>query len=275
MADLSEVEGAFITIIAGALVPNTTYTPYSVVTSTVNGAQFRAFRGWPLDTQLQNDLKSGISNISIFSAPGLARDTTRFLRRMTPTITQIDTPTMTATLSGRTVTFAGTTTVHECIGIGYRSAGYAYRLQSNDTPTSVAAAFAANIPGATSTGSTLTINTNENITVTYGADATLLTELHRQEQIMRVSVWTPTTVLRDQLCTLIDPAIMWYDRFVFTDNSISGPICGAGTHVDDVVGLEFMWRRDLLYKIEYATNYAQIAPPYVLGETTGNVEVFI
>jgi hypothetical protein len=246
----------------------TTYVPYTVVTSPVVSAPIRAYRGWPMDTQLQTDLKAGTTNISIFSAPALARDTTRFLRMMTEQTASQAPVTMTATMTNNIVTFAGTGSASEVIGIADIHHGYAYRLSDMDTPTTVAAVFAANIPSATSSGPTLTINTSNVVSVAYSADITTLTEVHRQLQIVRVSVWTPTTTLRDQICSILDPAIMWYDRIVFAENSISGPIRNAGTHVDDIVGVEFMWRRDLLYHIEYPTMYKRIETPMVLGEIT-------
>lgn len=239
-----------------------------MATSPVLVSDIRCYRGWPLDAQLTNDLKAGVSNISIFSAPALARDTTRFLRMMTEQTASQAPITMTATMTGNLVTFAGTASISEVIGIADINHGYAYRLHANDTPTTVAAVFAAHIPNATSAGATLTINTGNVVSVAYSADITTLTEVHRQLQIVRISVWTPTTELRDQICSILDPAIMWYDRMVFAENSISGPICNAGTHVDDVVGLEFMWRRDLLYNIEYPTMYKRIETPMILGEIT-------
>lgn len=277
MADLAEVENKFIEIIAGVMFPNISYNAYDVTMSPVIGAPVRLYRGWPLDTQLRNDLANSTVNISIFSNPELARDTTSHLRRMTEVVTHVGTPTMTATVNHNTVTFAGTASTSECIGIAYHQHGYAYRLNDSDTPTSVAALFAANIPSCSASGATITfaLPYGEKITATYGADLTTLTELHRQEQVIRVSVWCPTTELRDQVCGLIDPAIMWYDRILFAENSISGPIRNAGTHVDDMVGIEFMWRRDLLYKVEYATTYQQIEPPYVLGKTTGPNQVYV
>jgi hypothetical protein len=270
MAALSDVEEGFVRFIANGL-GVTSYTPYSVVTSPTINTDFRAYRGFPLDTQLNNDLKAGVSNISVFSSPELARNTTRFLRAMTPQIASQASATLTVSMTSTpgvqsVITFSGTATPSEVIGIGAVTSGYAYRVQPSDTPTSVAAAFAANMPHATSSGPVLTIVTPHEVSVAFSADFTMLTEVHRQIQTIRVSVWTPTTELRDLICATIDPAIMWQDRIIFPDNSISGPICAAGTFVDDVVGIEFMWRRDLLYDIEYATMYQQIVPPMVLGE---------
>lgn len=275
MADISELEQSFVTIVAQTLFPSTSYTPYNVSTSSLLGISCRVYRGWPLDQQLSDDMNNNVTNISIFSSPGLARDTTRFLRRMTETVTQVYTPTMTITKVGNQITFAGTPSTTEVIGIAHRHAGFSYRLSLSDTPASVAAAFAAHIPNSTAVANVLTINVDLPITVTVGGDVATETEVHRQEQLIRVITWAPTTSIRDQVCSALDPAIMWTDRIQFQDNFISGPIINAGTYVDDVVGIENLWRRDLIYKVEYATTFKQILPPYVLGETTGPVKVFV
>lgn len=251
------------------------YPSYTVATGALLSTQFRIMRGWPLDQQLSDDLRAGVANISIFTDTHMAVNTSRFLRMMTEEVTARPAATMTATVLHNTVTFAGTSSITELIGIGCIAFGYSYRLQVSDTPTTVAAAFAANMPNSTSSGAVLTINTSHLIIATFGSDATTLTELGRQRQIIRVSIWSPTTLLRDRICSALEPAILWQDRLVFAENSISGPILSAGTHVDDCVGKEAMWRRDLLYSIEYATNYKQIQPTYVLGETTGPAAVFI
>lgn len=272
MASLSDVEEGFVRFIASAL-GVTSYAPYSVVTSPTINVDFRTYRGFPLDTQLTNDLKAGVSNISVFSSPELARNTTRFLRAMTSRIASQASATLTATMTSTpgvqsVITFSGTATPSEVIGIGAVTNGWALRVQSSDTPASIAATFAANMPHATAVGPVLTIVTPYVVSVAFSADFTMLTEVHRQMQTIRVSVWTPTTELRDLICATLDPAIMWQDRILFPDNSISGPICSAGTFVDDVVGIEFMWRRDLLYDVEYPTMYQQIVPPMVLGKQT-------
>lgn len=275
MADLSEVEQSFYGLVRDSMQMPMGYASYTVASSALLSIPLRVFRGWPLDQQLSDDLRAGVSNIGIFSNPGMSKNTSRFLRSMTTAVVSTPTATMTAVASGKTVTFAGTASINEVIGIGCVAFGYSYRLQVGDTPTSVAAIFAVNMPSATSVGAVLTIDTTHPVTVAYGADVTSLTELSRQVQLIRVSTWSPTTLKRDNICSALEPAILFQDRFVFAENSISGPITSVGTHVDDCVGLEGMWRRDLIFSIEYATNYKIIQPTYVLGETTGPAAVFI
>lgn len=271
MADLADLENAFVNAISTMLI-NASYT---LATSETPG-MVRLYRGWPLDHHLKNDLLAGVTNITIFSAPGVARNVTRYLRNSTwANVAQAATP-MTATLSGSVVTFAGTASTSEIIGIGVRypivgEKGYSLRLTSGLTPTQVAVAFAANIAGATSVGPALTLPApHTNIVVTVGGDVTTLLEVHRNDQQVMVVIWSPTVAIRDQLSTLIDPQLIYINHLMFPEGSVSGPIRGDGTAVDDKIGKEFMWKRTLYYMVEYPTEYISILPVMTLGIDTVN-----
>lgn len=273
MSDISDVENALVNAISASLFPLAYYVPYTVATSSVTGISCRLYRGWPIDQQLNNDLLAGVTNISIFAAEGVARNATRYLRHSTTTSVSQATSTMTATLSGSVVTFAGTGSISEVMGIGIRNFGrgygYSTRLTLNQTPTQIAAVFAANLAGATSSGPSLTVAApSASIVVEYGGDVTELVEVHRNEQVFMVTVWSPTVAIRDQLCSFIDPQLIWIDHLYFPDGSCSEPVIGAGTCVDDVIQKEFMWRRTLYYSIKYPTEYSIVRPIMALGKDT-------
>jgi hypothetical protein len=270
MADISDVENALVSSIAGLLF-STAYSPYSVQTSDkgLPGLGLRLMRGWPVDSQLVLDLKAGITTISVFSDPKVARNITNRLMNTTTVNTEQVTPTMLATLSGNQVTFSGTTNTGQTIGIGIRphNGGYSYRLLNTDTPSTVAATFAANITGATANGAVLTLPAlSSQIVVQLGGDVTTWTEVHRQQQIFMVTVWSPTVAIRDQLCGFLDPNLIHIRSLSFPDHSVSGPVIGAGTNIDDVVQKEYMWKRCLYYCIEYATGYVEVLPVMTLGK---------
>ena len=276
MADISDVENALVNAISSALFVSP-YTNYMVQTTELltTNIPVRLFRGWPVDSTLVTDLKAGVTSISVFSDPSTARNATKYLRNTTLCNTAQISPTMTAVLSGSNVTFAGTTNVGQTIGIGVRNFGpgygFSYRLQTNDTPTSVAALFATNLPGATSNGAVLTINApNRWIKLQVGGDVTQWMEVHRNQQVFMVTVWSPTVAIRDQLCGYLDPQLIYINHLSFPDGSVSEPVIGAGTHIDDVVQKEFMWRRTLYYTITYPTSYTQQLPVMTLGQETIN-----
>lgn len=271
MADLFQVEEALVTAVAETIY-NGSYTPYSVVSSNIlsGSPQFRLMRGFPVDNQLITDLAGGITNVTVFSQPA-TMNMTRMLRQNAIATTVMPTATMTASVSNNVLTFSGTASTNETIGVSVgNNYGHAYRLLANDTPTSVASVFAGALPFATANGASITFATSEPIGCAVGADVTTAMEIHRQSQIWRVSVWAPTTDLRDQFCSIIDPGLQVNDRLLFSDNSVSEPVVSAGTFVDDIVEKESMWRRDLLYRICYPTVYVQTVPVMVQGVVSDN-----
>lgn len=277
MADLAAVEEGFVNLISTILFGDTPYVHYDMQSSPTLGANVRLYRGWPISNQLSSDLRAGISNISVFSSPSVAKNATRYLKQMAQTAVSKADPTMTATLSANHITFGGTGSTTQVIGV--RSAkfhGYAYRLLSSDTPTTVAAIFAGQLPGSSSAGSVLTLTGNSQYyRVDIGTDTTVLTEVHRQVQMIQVTIWCPTVGLRDQLANLIDPNLMNTDHMFFAEGSVSGPIIGAGTNVNDVVQNDNMWMRTLFYLIEYPTMLAEMVPTMVLGQENFGPLTFI
>ncbi len=170
MATLADVENAIVGIVAGALFPGTSYAPLSYAASAPAGLTIKAYRGWPDADTLNKDLAAGRAHVSIFP-DNITRLMTRFLAEWqapaTPAV-----PSLTALVAGNTVTFGGQAAPGQAVGIAIGDPPYlatwAYRPQAGDTPASVAAGFAALIPGASAAGAVLTLNPDE-----LGIDFTL------------------------------------------------------------------------------------------------------
>jgi len=266
MPDASVVEEQFVREIAKILTAST-YQPYAVGNSERINQQFRLMRGWPVDQQLIKDLNASptVTNITIFSNPG-QRNTTRFLRQMMVQPVVVPDPTMFASISGNQITFEGSGSALELIGVSYGHAvGMAMRLTDVDTPGTVAAYFAAAITGSSASGPVLTLPTHQPVAVAIGTNVTSLREVHRQCGTWRVTIWAVNPQLRDQFASLIDPNLQGLDRFFFDDGSCSGPIIGAGFFINDVPEKQNLWKRDLLYETEYPTDTVSIDPTMVLG----------
>jgi hypothetical protein len=237
----------------------TNYTPGSVVTSPVTNAPLKCFRGWPLEAQLDTDLLAGITNISVFPSPGMARNTTRYFRQYSDVLTP--NATFTASVSGNTVTFGGSVTNNtQVVGVGYPPIAYTYRLSPSDTPAGVAAIFAAHIPNTTAAGPAITISTTLTITAMVLADTTALLETRRQEQLIRVSVWAPDPATRDLVFSTVDGYLSNVRMIEAPDGSFTGPIWYRGCHVDDAPSKERLWIRHGNYAVDYPTTLQQEFP---------------
>ncbi|MCQ8279868.1 hypothetical protein NFI95_15595 [Acetobacteraceae bacterium KSS8] len=253
MADLSDVEKALM-----ALVQQTAATLGSTV---------EVFRGWPQADDLTTDLKAGTCNVSIYSQPGGSRDTSRYSRSPYP-MAQIAS-TLTSTSGGNSVTFGGAAQAGGQAGILAAGIGFGVITQATDTPSTVAAALVAAITSdgrlnAAATGPTVTVtalDTSDGIPSTgftaVGQQAQ--SELRRQEQRIQVTAWCPTPILRDQLASLIDTALAGTDWLTLSDGS-SARIRYVSTSESDASSQAALYRRDLIYVVEYPTTTTVTVP---------------
>ncbi len=287
MADLADVENGLVALIADALygVPFSApggvwfatpdgqiiaapqaggYLPGSVQ-ATVAGNPAKLYRGWPESSLLDADLAAGTSHVSVFSKPNMTRRTTRYQsvwRTVTPVV-----PTITAAIVGTTVVFGGTGgfvgPVILTLGSLLQPQWFRYGVQPTDAPQSVAAALAAAVPGASASGSTLTLPSPAvacSVTAAQPAQA----EVRRQVQHIAVSCWCPTPLVRDAIAVTIDSALADVLRFTLPDNS-GCYVRYVSTMQDDLPSKARVWRRDLTYAVEYPTLAALHVPEMGAG----------
>ncbi len=256
----------------------------------------KLYRGWPESANLNADLVAGRAHVSVYPEPGMGRNTTRYQSRWHTN--GCSAPTFAATTEGATITFGQPTELTDeagnvltdqtgaplvsfgdpngilgagqvvgvavgvgpdyATGNGLSPAAYAYRVLSTDTPTTVAAALAALIPGATSAGNVLTLPT-----LLYSArvvaDQAAWLETRRQIRFIRVDCWCPSPMARDAVASLVDGALAQVHWLPLSDGS-SGRLLFAGDGVDDKPSKDRLWRRWLRYSIEYATTLLETQP---------------
>ena len=271
MADISDVENTLVGVVATAIFPGQTYLPGAYATS-ASGIEAKIYRGWPESANLDVDLGNGYSHVSIFAEQGVSRLTTRYPLEWR--ISTLNVPTVTATVSGQTVTLGGTAGVNQVIGIswgvGSLHTGAAYALLATDTLASVAAGLAAAITGATSSGPVVTLPSTCIAPAAYVVSDQLATmEIRRQTQRFRISCWCPTPAIRDTIASSIDNALAGLidaygnlTEFIQLSDAAqsSARIQYATTYVDDKPDKDGVWRRDLCYVVEYATHLTNLQP---------------
>ena len=275
MADLSDVEAALVDIAAVSLGLGESYLDGALGIASASGTACRLYRGWPVSGALNDDLSRGISNISVFPPPGATRNMTRHFRQWH--VPNPVTPTLTAIVSGNTVTFEGAGGAGMVAGVRFgptTGQAYSYRLMAQDTAFTVASELASRIPGSTADANVLTVPTDYGLQARVVADQPAFMETRRQEQQIWVIGWCPNPRVRDRLMAAIDagfanlmdafgrPTI----QFPLPDGS-SAIIRYQGSRTDDAPQQANLWRRDLRYRIEYPTTLLQQQPEVLfIGE---------
>lgn len=257
MADLSHVEDAIVALAAAALYPSGTGSPSAI------GATCRIGRGWPQPGALNADLAAGVVNVSVAPRPGMTRNTTRYQDRWL--YTPPGAPTLTATVSGATVTFAGTPAAGQLAGIASGSAQGAYLVQAGDTLAAVAAALAALVPGCTAAGPVVTAPSPLALVGRVVSTTPAALEVRRQTQGFQATVWAPTPALRDAAAGAIDAALSYARWLALPDGSKAGPLIYTGSVTHDTGARELLYRRDLLFQAEYPTTMAQALAEMLFG----------
>jgi hypothetical protein len=208
-----------------------------------------------LKRNLDDGLRNGDAFISVFAVNGMTRNTTRLRRDYTYSI--IDTPTITITVLGDTITIGGTITAGQvCMAI-VNDVGYAVAAISTSTPTTLATALAALIPTATSIGPVITVPGVFNIVARISTGGTSRRILHTFESIFRVRVIASSHELREFIGDAAQLAIAEHvdsfgnEYYLDMPDLISASI--RPNRIMEVNTNEFAnaFARDYLYLVEY------------------------
>ena len=256
MADLYDVENALKSAIVAAVYPGGIGNPSAIVDAVGNAIDCKVLRGWPLKDTLAADLANGIVNVSVFPQPGSERNTTRFTkdwRVLTPAA-----PTLTLTAAGNTVTVGGSVTVPQSVVIILGGALSLYSVQAGDTLTSIATALASLIAGATNAGPVITLPGSVGLITSVGGTGVIWREVRRQERLIDIGLWCPSPEARDVVAKFVD-AIFAAVEFIALPDGTAGRILYNRSTVSDHETTESLYRRDLIYSVDYPTIQTQTA----------------
>ena len=169
--------------------------------------------GWPTSTEVVNILSQGQYMVSVYPLPD-GRQTSRYpLTPFALPITDLNV-TLTATISGNTLTFGGSVVsglnIHTFVGVLLVDAYY--QTIAGDTLATVAtqvqdAINALAIPGvgASSSTNSVTISGSPNLICNIGSSGTIMgIEINRIQQSVQVSGWFPEPIIR---YSVIEPII--------------------------------------------------------------------
>jgi len=259
MADLSDVEQALVNTITGLVYPSGPSAPSAVLNDTGAPMPVRIYRGWPVASALDADLAAGVMNVSVFSRPNTERNTTRFPPDYQ--VVSIETATVAATVNAAgqvVITGAGSATVTQWVTVlaGTRIA-VAYAVLAADTPASIAAALAglltaAGQPATAALGVVSLTGSAAYLAAMAGVTASQAAEWRRQEPQIQISFWCPTPASRDNAVKLVDP-VLAKTTFLTLPDDFQARLRYHNTVTMDGAEKVVLYRRDLIYTVEYAT----------------------
>jgi hypothetical protein len=268
MADLVDVQNALASVIAAALYPNGSGQPSSV------GVPVTIYPGWPTASQLDADLLAlskgtgGYVHATIYPTP-MERNTTRYGRDWKQVIAPVQT--LTLTQNGQQVTIGGTVSVPQNVMLMVNRVPVVYQVLATDTLNSIAAALAALVAGASSTGAVVTLPNSAILTAArVGASGTNIQEIRRQERVFQISIWADTPAHRDSVAAAVDVTLAAL-QFLTLPDGTGARLIYKSTVQNDTLQKANLYRRDLMYSVEYATTVTEIDTQITQDQTNVSV----
>jgi hypothetical protein len=266
VADVADVEAALVAAVLGILYPNGIGAP------SATGTPVRAFRGWPTTGLLTHDRAAGGVDISVFGIPGTTRNTTRWGVQVSHLPND---PSLTVSASGITATFAGTAADGDLAGVLAAQNAYVYQAQAGDSAALVAAALADLIRAdmiCWLTQATLTVPGVPKLIARTASAVTALEEWGRQEQQFRISVWAPSPAVRDGCAALVTQGLVPL-TFVTLSDGTGGRLRFHGTADLDDDQTASIYRRDIIFTVEFGTTLQVTSPTMLFGDLDYNGSV--
>jgi hypothetical protein len=259
MADQADVETALVTALVAALYPNGTAAASAV------GPGCRVYRGWPLSAALNADVAAGTVNVSVIPVANSIKPLPCFAND--GWIGPAPVATLSASWSGNQVTFAGVAGAGQLAGVLVNGKPYVYSSVAGDTVTSAVAALAGLVSAdwtVSVSGASMTVAGADTVIGRVGAAAGAWMEIRRQRQSFNVMVWCPTPPLRDTVVALLDLSLAG-QRFLTLADGSSARLVFADTVSQDQNQNAGIFRRDLIYHVEYATTVSLNATQMLFG----------
>jgi hypothetical protein len=266
MADQADVETALAALAANALYPGGTSA------ASVTGDVYRVYRGYPAAPVLDTDLAAGVVHVSVAPAGGEVRNVTRYprvWREVMPVTQQLD-----VAVNGVSAVYSGRCAVGQLTGIMVDGTPFPYAVQASDSPATVASNLAAQIRAAgwivDYAGSTVGVPGAGQFSARVVTGAAALQEIRRQVQEFRISMWCPGPAARDAVAPVIDLALADVNFIPLADGAY-GRVRFVGVTASDGGADADLYRRDLIYAVEYPSALAQITPAMLFGTVSAAV----
>jgi hypothetical protein len=268
MADVSDVQDALVTLIGAVLYPSGTGSPSITALPTL------VYGGWPQGSQLDSDMlgftngQGGRIHVTVFPT-ATEKNSTRYFPDYGP-VTVVP-PTITLTKVGQTITLTGTISTPQNIALLINNLPYVYAVQAGDTLTTAAAGLAALVAGATSAGAVITIPVSGAITAARaGGSGTAIRFTRTMERTCQITIWADTPANRTATAKAIDTVLSGTEWITFPDGT-GGHLKYGSTHIDDMVQKANLYRRDLMYSVEYSTVQSVNATQVVITEQKDSI----
>lgn len=286
MADISDVETALKNMAGAAVYPNGYGQP------SITGKPITVFRGWPNPSDLDASTIADNAMVSVFTIPGSSGGSVfQILDKDYMVVPPVHGMTI-SSIANSAVNVMGAPSPGEYLTI-IVDGKHSYSRYGTDLPTIlnlIAADAVVDYPGVSvfalggsslpfwtgATGGGIQFPTDR-IQAHIGAPATRGKVTHRQRIQVAVTAWAADPADRDIISAAVDAAIKAVNRLTFPDSSQGLLFAARSVQVDKDQSTS-VYRRDLIFSIEYATLQLYQAfeiTSFTVSESAGAVSTFV
>lgn len=257
MADLSDITAYLAGVAAAAVYPNGTSQP------SVAAMDVRIYEGWPQAEKLDRDVQGlnddgtartngQAAHVSVFPMPGTGNAVFQ-IQDKTYVVTPVSLG-MAVGVVGNVISVVGQPNAAEFLTLVCDNAVVLSRGGASTAALLAALAADAIAAGyaATSDATSLTVPVGHELVVRQGGRALMGKVTNRQSQLVMISAWAPNRIARNLLASAIDVLVKKTIRITLPDTS-QGIVRYNRTNQSDEMQTAVIYRRDLIFDVEYAT----------------------
>jgi hypothetical protein len=251
MASVDDVSHFLARRVADVVYPSGSQLP-GIVNSAV-----KIYPGWPVLGDLQQDIGKGGVHISVWPL-ATERKIGSALGRPFRVIAK-GSPSLQITVNGSVIGVTGVASVLTNVRINLDGKEFSFHFRAGATAEQAVYALAASLPRSFTVGSRVCVLMVKHIKVLVTTAGTAVRELHRQIKDFQITVWAPTPVLRDRIGSTIDAA-MSEQCHIDLDDGAPAQLLYARQFDSDRSENWHIYRRDLIFSVNYATTQTVTAP---------------
>ena len=263
MIDLSDIENAIVAKISQALTGVASSTTAPAAAPNVLGIKdaagqttsVRAMRGFPISAAVDADMKAGHILITVGPEQGMTRILP--LLKSPASVVRTVPVTVTATVDAPVVTFSGTATAGQLVGVGVGGTGYAIRCQGGENANQIATAIAMQINGAQVSQNQIYVPGDAPLVAMAVGDTIMREEVGRQVQAFRITVYAPTPALRDAIGRYLGQTLLQVRSFEL-DHGVTNRPKYLNVWTDDQPAKVNVFKRVERWEVEYPTNSEEV-----------------
>lgn len=240
-------------------VAETIYPGGTALPGIVN-APVKVFPGWPTPALLQQDISAGGVHVSVWPL-STERKVNTSLGRPYHVVSK-GKPTLQITVNGNALVFSGEASALTNVRLSIDGKGFNFHFRAGTTALKAARSIAQRLPRAITVLSRVIVPLASVIQVQVTTVGIAVRELRRQAREFQITVWAPTPHLRNRAGAAIDSALSDQCHIDLGDGAPAQMFCVRQFDSDTAENWH-VYRRDLIFSVNYATTQVISAPEVI------------